>query len=399
MIIEPKIRGFICTTAHPDGCAQRVQEEIDYVQSKPPLTHGPKKVLVIGASTGYGLASRIAVAFGGSEAATIGVFFEKEPVGKRTGTAGWYNSVAFEAKATAVGLYAKSFNGDAFSDEMRQQVIKTIKEDWGGVDLVIYSVASPRRVHPKTGEIFKSVLKPIGKSFDSQTLNVTTNEIEMVHLEQATEKEIEDTVTVMGGEDWALWIEALQQEGLLLEGATTVAYSYVGPEITRAVYRQGTIGRAKEHLEATAKTLHAKLQPIHGQAFVAVNKALVTQSSSAIPVIPLYFVLLNKVMKEKGNYEGCIEQMVRLFWDRLGAKGAVPLDADGLIRMDDWETQADVQEEVVKRWQMMNNENLHKIADIKGYHAEFLRLFGFGVAGVDYTADVAIDPPLLSAVS
>ncbi len=396
MIIQPKIRGFICTTAHPVGCAQNVQEQIDYVEKHGKINNGPRKVLVVGASTGYGLASRIVAAFG-CGAATMGVFFEKEPEDKRTASAGWYNSVAFEQKAKQAGLYAKSFNGDAFSDEMKDQVVAAIKKDLGQVDLVIYSLASPRRQHPRTGQLAKSALKPIKQVYTGKTLDVSTNTLEPITLPLATPDEIEQTVSVMGGEDWQYWIDALEKDGLLSPGALTVAYSYLGPELTRTIYRDGTIGRAKDHLEATARKLDERLKKIKGRAFVSVNKALVTQSSSAIPVIPLYFVLLNKVMKANGTYEDCIAQIYRLFASRLYTGGPIPVDEHGLVRVDDLELRPDVQAEVNKRWEKLTNENLSHLADITGYHEEFLRLFGFGLKGVDYSADVEYQQKLPSA--
>lgn len=387
MIIQPKIRGFICTTAHPVGCARSIQEQIDYVKKQGTVEHGPRRALIIGASNGYGLASRIVSAFG-CGASTIGVFFEKEPEDKRTASAGWYNSVAFEQKAGQAGLYAKSFNGDAFSDDIKKKVVDAIKKNMGQVDLVIYSLASPRREHPKTGQLAKSALRPINNVYTGKTLDVTTNTLESVTLPLATQEEIEQTVSVMGGEDWEYWIDALEKDGLLSPGALTVAYSYMGPELTRSIYREGTIGRAKDHLEATARKLDERLKKIKGRALVSINKALVTQSSSAIPVIPLYFVLLNKVMKTKGIYEDCIAQIYRLFATRLYAGGLIPVDEQGLIRVDDFELRADVQSEVNTRWEKLTNENLFQLADIDGYHEEFLRLFGFGLKGVDYNADV-----------
>lgn len=398
MIIQPKIRGFICTTAHPVGCAQNVQEQIDYVKKQGKIGHGPRRALIIGASNGYGLASRIVSAFG-CGAATVGVFFEKEPEDKRTASAGWYNSVAFEQKARQAGLYARSFNGDAFSDDIKKRVVDAIKEDLGQVDLVIYSLASPRRQHPRTGQLAKSALKPINSIYTGKTLDVSTGTLEPVTLPQATSEEIEQTVSVMGGEDWEYWIDALEKNGLLGQGAMTVAYSYMGPELTRSIYREGTIGRAKDHLEATARRLDERLKKIKGRALVSVNKALVTQSSSAIPVIPLYFVLLNKVMKTKGIYEDCIAQIYRLFAARLYAGGPIPVDGQGLIRVDDFELRADVQSEVNERWEALTNENLARFADLDGYHEEFLRLFGFGLTGVDYNADVDHAQKLPSAVS
>ena len=384
MIISPKIRGFICTTAHPEGCAAHVQEQIDYVKSKPALTGAPKKVLVIGSSTGYGLASRIVPAYGGG-AATIGVFFEKEGEENRTGTAGWYNSVAFEKAAAKEGLYAKSLNGDAFSTEMKQRVVEAIKADLGQVDMVIYSLASPRRTDPVTGEVYKSVLKPTGVTYTNKNLNTDKKEITEVTIEPANEDEIAQTVKVMGGEDWKLWIDALAEAGALAEGFKTVAYSYIGPELTWAIYTDGTIGRAKLHLEETAKDMNAAFGP--GTAVVSVNKALVTQASSAIPVVPLYISILYKIMKAKGIHEGCIEQIHRLFAERFGAEGGPSLDEKGRIRIDDWEMRPEVQEEVNRVWDKVTTATIDDVADFEGYQKEFYRLFGFGLEGVDYAAD------------
>ena len=394
MIIQPKIRGFICTTAHPVGCAKNVKDQINYVQKQPAVVNGPKKVLVVGASTGYGLSSRIVAAFG-CRAATVGVFFEKPAEGKRTATAGWYNSVAFEKEARETGLYSKSINGDAFSDEIKQQAAAIIKKDLGQIDCLIYSLAAPRRVHPKTGAIAKSALKPIGAPYTNKSIDFDTRQIIEVSLGMATPEEITQTVSVMGGEDWQMWIEALASQNLLAQGIRTVAYSYIGPEVTRTVYRQGTIGAAKDHLEKTAKKLDQKLKSKNGHALVSINKALVTQSSSAIPFIPLYFILLNKVMKEKGIHEGCIEQMYRLFAKRLYTLDGIATDSEGRIRLDDFEMRADIQEEVAKRWQKVNTENINQVADMSGYHSDFLRLFGFGIDNVDYSSDVEHDIQLL----
>ncbi len=385
MIIQPKIRGFICTTAHPTGCAKNVTDQIEYVKSKG-KKEGPKKVLVIGASTGYGLASRIAAAFGYG-AATIGVFFEKPGTPNHTATAGWYNSVAFTREAAQAGLYAKSINGDAFSDQIKNETIELIKKDLGTVDLVVYSLASPRRTHPKTGETFSSVIKPVGKPFQNKSVNFHTGEVTQVSLDPATDEEIHQTVQVMGGEDWEWWMHALREANVLADGVNTVAYSYIGPELTKAVYRDGTIGRAKDHLEATAGKLTDYLQPIGGHAYVSVNKAVVTQSSSAIPVVPLYISLLFKVMKEKGTHEGCIEQMHRLFADKLYTGKETELDDQGRIRLDDLEMRDDVQDEVSKLWATVTSDNLASLSDIEGYREEFMKLFGFGLHGVDYEAD------------
>lgn len=385
MIVAPKIRGFICTTAHPDGCAKHVAEQIAVVKDRGPIENGPKKVLVIGASTGYGLASRIAAGFG-SNAATIGVFFEKPGSDDRTATAGWYNSAAFEKEAKAAGLYAKSFNGDAFSDEMKTQVIAAIKEDLGQVDCVIYSLASPRRTHPKTGEVLRSVLKPIEESYTNKNLNTNTGVVDEITIEPAVGNDAAHTIGVMGGEDWEMWMDALLAENLIAPGTQTLAYSYIGPELTWPIYKNGTIGKAKEDLERVQRALDEKLAPLGGKAWVSVNKALVTQASSAIPVVPLYISLLYKVMKAAGSHEDCIEQMDRLFRDRLAANNPQP-DELGRIRVDDWEMAPDVQKLVIGRWHEVTTENLSEFADIDGYQTSFLRLFGFGLDGVDYDAD------------
>lgn len=393
MIIAPKTRGFICTTAHPEGCAANVQSQIDYVKSQPPLANAPKKVLVIGSSTGYGLASRIVPAFGGG-ASTVGVFFEKPGTDRKTGSAGWYNSVAFEKAAHEAGLYAKSFNGDAFSNEIKDQVIATIKEDLGQIDCIVYSLASPRRTDPTDGEIYKSVLKPIGESYSQKNLNTDTGEVNSVTIEPAEGDDVANTVKVMGGEDWELWLAALKDAGVLADGFQTVAYSYIGPELTFPIYTNGTIGKAKEHLEASAARMNSEFG--EGTAYVSVNKALVTQASSAIPVVPLYISLLYKVMKEKGNHEGCIEQIERLFSEHLAGAGAPALDEKGRIRIDDWEMGEDVQAAVAGAWEKVTTENLSELSDFSGYRSEFLRLFGFGLEGVDYERDTNPERPLPS---
>jgi len=385
MIIEPRMRGFICLTAHPAGCEQNVKNQIAYVQSKGAID-GPKRVLVIGASTGFGLASRITSAFG-SNASTIGVFFEKAPAEGKTASPGWYNSAAFEKEATKAGLYAKSINGDAFSDEVKQQAIDLIKADLGQIDLVIYSLASPVRMHPKTGVLHRSTLKPIGGTFTNKTVDFHTGNVTQVSIEPANQEDIDNTVVVMGGEDWAMWMNALKDANVLAEGATTVAYSYIGPEVTEAVYRKGTIGRAKDHLEATAFEISKDLAPLNGKAYVSVNKALVTQASSAIPVIPLYISLLYKIMKAEGIHEGCIEQIQRLYQQRLYTGQAVPTDDKGRIRIDDWEMRDDVQAKVAALWKESTTESLPEIGDLAGYKQDFLNLFGFGFEGVDYLAD------------
>lgn len=385
MIIEPRMRGFICLTAHPEGCEQNVKNQIEYVQSKGHI-EGAKKVLVIGASTGFGLASRITSAFG-SGAATIGVFFEKPPLEGKTASPGWYNSAAFEKEAHKAGLYAKSVNGDAFSNEVKKQTLDLIKADLGQVDLVIYSLASPVRLHPVTGVLHRSVLKPIGTTYTNKTVDFHTGLVSEISIEPCQEDDIANTVAVMGGEDWAMWIDALKADNLLAPGATTVAYSYIGPSLTEAVYRKGTIGRAKDHLEATAFEITKSLSDVQGQAFVSVNKALVTQASSAIPVIPLYISLLYKIMKEEGIHEGCIEQIQRLYQDRLYTESEVPVDEKGRIRIDDWEMRDDVQEKVATLWKQATTESLPEIGDLEGYKKDFLNLFGFEFEGVNYKAD------------
>jgi enoyl-[acyl-carrier protein] reductase/trans-2-enoyl-CoA reductase (NAD+) len=385
MIIEPRMRGFICLTSHPKGCEQNVKNQIAYVKSKGPI-EGAKKVLVIGASTGFGLASRITSAFG-SNAATIGVFFEKPASEGKTASPGWYNSAAFEEEAHKAGLYAKSINGDAFSKEIKQQTLDMIKADLGQVDLVIYSLASPVRVHPVTGVTHRSVLKPIGKSFSNKTVDFHSGVVSNISIEPCNEDDIANTIAVMGGEDWSMWMEDLKAANLLAHGAMTVAYSYIGPSLTEAVYRKGTIGRAKDDLEATAFSITDSLKDIGGKAYVSVNKALVTQASSAIPVIPLYISLLYKIMKEEGIHEGCIEQIQRLFSERLYSGSPVPTDENGRIRIDDWEMRPDVQEKVAKLWTQAVTENLSEIGDLEGYRKDFYHLFGFDFDGVDYKAD------------
>jgi enoyl-[acyl-carrier protein] reductase/trans-2-enoyl-CoA reductase (NAD+) len=379
------MRGFICLTAHPAGCEQNVKNQIAYVQSKGSID-GPKRVLVIGASTGFGLASRITSAFG-SNAATLGVFFEKAPAEGKTASPGWYNSAAFEKEATKAGLYAKSINGDAFSNEVKQQAIDLIKADMGQIDLVIYSLASPVRMHPGTGVLHRSTLKPIGGTFTNKTVDFHTGNVTQVSIEPAIQEDIDNTVVVMGGEDWSMWMNALKDANVLAEGATTVAYSYIGPEVTEAVYRKGTIGQAKDHLEATAFEISKDLASLNGKAYVSVNKALVTQASSAIPVIPLYISLLYKIMKAEGIHEGCIEQIQRLFQNRLYNGQAVPTDDKGRIRIDDWEMREDVQAKVAALWKESTTESLPEIGDLAGYKQDFLNLFGFGFEGVDYLAD------------
>ena len=395
MIIEPKIRGFVCVTAHPEGCARHVADQINVVRQHGPITGGPKRVLVLGASTGYGLASRITAAFG-SSAATIGVFFERPGAPDKPATAGWYNSAAFEKEATAAGLYARSFNGDAFSDAIKSEVIAAIKADLGTVDAVIYSLASPRRTHPRTGQNFRSVLKPIEQSFTAKNLNTDRKLVDTVTIDPASPEEVAHTIAVMGGEDWEMWMDALQEAGALAPGVQTAAYSYIGPELTWPVYKNGSIGKAKEDLERAAAALTTKLAPLGGHAWVAVNKAVVTQASSAIPVVPLYISLLFDVMKAKGNHEDCIEQIDRLFRDHLYASKGPQTDQSGRIRVDDWEMGEAIQSEVMRRWDEVTSDNLEELADYQGYQENFLRLFGFGLPGVDYAADLNPEVPIPS---
>lgn len=390
MVIKPKVRGFVCITAHPAGCAANIEEQIAYVKAHGPLPKGPKKVLVIGASTGYGLASRIAAAFG-SGAATIGVFFERPSEPDKPATPGWYNSAAFTKAAKAAGLYAKNFNGDAFSDALKTEVLAAIKADLGQVDLIVYSLASPRRTHPKTGVVHKSTLKPVGQSYTNKTVDTDKGIVSEITIEPANETEIADTQAVMGGEDWEMWINALDEAKLIAPGATSVAYSYIGPSVTWPVYKNGTIGLAKNDLERAAKSINATLKCNgYGRAFISVNKALVTQASSAIPVVPLYISMLYKVMKAKGNHEGCIEQIDRLYRTQMYGGTGLLFDDAGRVRIDDWEMQPDVQEAVSKLWPDVCTENLAELTDIAGYRSEFLKLFGFGIEGVNYEAD--IDP-------
>ena len=387
MIVKSRMRGFISLTAHPVGCEQSVLKQIKYVKSKGKI-EGPKRVLVIGASTGFGLASRITSAFA-NDAATIGVFFEKAPQPEKTATPGWYNSAAFSKAAKAEGLYAKSINGDAFSDEVKQKTIDLIKADLGKVDMIVYSLASPVRTHPVTGVTHRSVLKPIGKPYSNITVDFHSGVVSPVTIEPCTdEQEIENTVAVMGGEDWEMWIDALHKADVLADNVITMAYSYIGPSVTEPIYRKGTIGRAKDHLEATAVSLTEKLNRIGGKAYVSVNKALVTQASSAIPIIPLYITVLFKVMKAKGIHEGCIEQIQRLYADKLFNGSEVPTDEAGRIRIDDWEMREDVQKEIFGDWESLSTETVHQLGDLRGYTKEFKNLFGFGYKEVDYHLDV-----------
>lgn len=386
MIIKPRTRGFICTTSHPVGCAHKVQEQIEYVKARP-LNKGPRNVLVIGASTGYGLSARIVAAFGNG-ANTVGVYRPSQASGTRTASAGWYNSAAFEKAAQEAGLQSFSVTGDAFSQETKLKTAELISKQLGQVDLVVYSVATARKTDAATGQIYNSVLKPIGESYTNKTVNFHTGEISMVTLDPANEQEIAETVAVMGGDDWKSWIDVLHQAGVLAEDAITVAYSYMGPQLTQRIYREGTIGQAKDHLEATAKQLNEQLAPGGGQAYVVVSKALVTQSSSAIPVVPLYMSALYKVMKEKGLHEGTIEQMHRLFSDKLYVDTEPDVDPEGRIRIDDLEMREDVQAEVAKLWNELTSENVYELTDLEGFRREFFQLFGFETEGVDYEEDV-----------
>jgi len=390
VIIQPKIRGFICTTTHPVGCEANVRQQIATVKAGGPIANGPKRVLVIGASSGYGLCSRITAAFG-CGAATIGVFFEKPGSEKKTGTAGWYNSAAFDKCAKEEGLYSKSLNGDAFSHEAKQKTIDLIKADLGQVDLVVYSLASPVRKLPDSGELVRSCLKPIGETYRSTAVDTNRDTIIETEVEPATAQEIADTVTVMGGQDWELWIDALEQAGVLADGARTVSYSYIGTDITWPIYWDGALGKAKMDLDRAATELNTRLAAKGGSANVAVLKSVVTQASSAIPVMPLYIAMAFKVMKEKGIHEGCIEQINRLFRERLFREDQQPgaTDDGNRFRLDDWELRDDVQNACRAIWPAVTTENLRELTDYQGYKDEFLRLFGFGLDGVDYAADVS----------
>jgi len=386
MIIKPRVRGFMCVTTHPTGCEANVSQQIDYVKAQGAITDGPKRVLVIGASTGYGLASRITAAFGAG-AATLGIFFEKEGIDRKPGTAGWYNSAAFHKFAEAEGLYAKSINGDAFSDEIKEKTIAQIKADLGQIDLVVYSLASPRRQHPKTGVVHNSTLKPIGKDVTQRGVNTDKETIENFTLTAASDEEINNTVAVMGGEDWQMWIDALDDAGVLADGAKTTAYTYLGDRLTWDIYWHGTIGAAKKDLDKRVINIRERLAAKGGDARVSVLKAVVTQASSAIPVMPLYLALLFKVMKSDGSHEGCIEQVYGLFKNSL--YGAEPIrDEEGRLRADGPEMRPEIQDAVAKMWEAVSTENLLETTDFAGYKREFLRLFGFEIDGVDYDADV-----------
>ncbi|HDM8039276.1 TPA: trans-2-enoyl-CoA reductase family protein [Vibrio fluvialis] len=389
MIIKPKIRGFICTTTHPVGCEANVKEQIAYTKAQGPIENAPKRVLVVGSSSGYGLSSRIAAAFGGG-AATIGVFFEKPGTDKKPGTAGFYNAAAFDKLAHEAGLYAKSLNGDAFSNEAKQKAIELIKQDLGQIDLVVYSLASPVRKMPETGELVRSALKPIGETYTSTAVDTNKDVIIEASVEPATEQEIEDTITVMGGQDWELWMQALEEAGVLADGCKTVAYSYIGTELTWPIYWDGALGRAKMDLDRASAALNAKLAAKGGSANVAVLKSVVTQASSAIPVMPLYIAMVFKKMREEGIHEGCMEQIFRLFNERLYKEdGSAPeTDEKNRLRLDDWELRDDIQQHCRNLWPQITSENLKELTDYELYKEEFLKLFGFGIEGVDYDADV-----------
>ena len=386
MIIKPRVRGFICVTTHPAGCAANVRNQIDYVRAQGPIAGGPKRVLVLGASTGYGLAARISAAFG-CGAQTLGVFYERAPEGGKPGTAGWYNSAAFHEAAQAAGLYAKSINGDAFSDEIKQKTIEAIRRDLGQVDQVVYSLAAPRRTHPRTGEVYNSTLKPVGAPVTLRGLDTDREVVRESVLEPATQAEIDATVAVMGGEDWQMWIDALLEAGVLAEGATTTAFTYLGEKITHDIYWNGSIGAAKKDLDRKVLDIRARLAARGGDARVSVLKAVVTQASSAIPMMPLYLSLLFKVMKEQGTHEGCIEQVYGLYRDSICGPAPI-LDEEGRLRADRKELDPEVQARVQALWPQVTSENVYQLTDFAGYKQEFLRLFGFEVEGVDYEADV-----------
>ena len=385
MIIKPRVRGFMCITSHPVGCENNVVEQINYIKRQEPIA-GPKRVLVIGSSTGYGLSARITAAFG-CGAATLGVFFEKPGTERKPGTAGWYNSAAFHKHADASGIYAKSINGDAFSDEVKQRAIETIKADLGQIDLVIYSLAAPRRQHPKTGEVFNSTLKPVGKNISMRGINTDKETIQEFSLEAASEQEIEDTVAVMGGEDWQMWLDALGNAGVLAKGAKTTAFTYIGEKMTWDLYWDGTIGQAKKDLDTKVISIREALAKSGGDARVSVLKAVVTQSSSAIPIMPLYLAMLFREMKADGSHEGCIEQLYRLFTEGLYAE-TPRFDEEGRLRMDELELRPEIQAAVAQSWAKISTDNLRQLTDFAGYKHEFLALFGFDISGIDYEADV-----------
>ncbi len=385
MIIKPRVRGFMCITTHPTGCEVNVKNQIDTIKSQGAID-SPKRVLVIGSSTGYGLAARITAAFGGG-ASTLGIFFEKPGTDRKPGTAGWYNSAAFHSYAEAEGLYAKSINGDAFSNEVKEKTIATIKEDLGQVDLVIYSLAAPRRQHPVTGEVFNSTLKPVGKNISMRGINTDKEEIQEFSMEAASQQEIDDTVAVMGGEDWEMWMDALAEAGVLADGAKTTAFTYIGDKITWDLYWDGTIGQAKKDLDARVIGIRDKLAAHGGDARVSVLKGVVTQASSAIPIMPLYLAMLFKEMKTRGTHEGCIEQLYRLFTECLYSDSP-RTDEEGRLRVDELEMDPEVQSAVAAAWSEISTENLISSTDFKGYKQDFLNLFGFEIEGVDYEAEV-----------
>ncbi len=388
MVVKPKIRNNVCLSAHPVGCARQVHEQIEYVRAKEPI-QGSKSALIIGASNGYGLAARIVSSFG-SGAETLGIAYEKPGSEKRPGTAGWYNNLAFEQEAGESGFGAWSINNDAFSDEVKDEAVSMIDEHMGTVDLVVYSIAAPRRIDAGTGQIYSSALKPIGKPFTSKIVDMQSGEVREITAEPASQQEIEHTVKVMGGEDWNKWIEFLDRGNVLASSLLTVAFSYIGPEITAPMYREGTIGKAKEDLEKTAETINRRFGVRGVRAVISVNKALVTRASAVIPAVPLYISLLYRVMKRKGLHEGCIHQMYRLFHDFLYAEKPKPADSEGRIRLDDWEMREDVQREVLELWSQVDSRNIEKLSDIEGFREEFLRHHGFGMKGVDYESDVSV---------
>jgi enoyl-[acyl-carrier protein] reductase / trans-2-enoyl-CoA reductase (NAD+) len=398
MIVKPKVRGFVCVTTHPAGCEAHVREEIEFVRKQGPIASGPQRVLVVGASTGYGLSSRIVPTYAWG-AKTIGVFYERPSVENRPGTAGWYNSCFFKQIAQADGHYAVNVNGDAFSDAIKQKTADRIEQDWGQVDLIIYSLASPRRTDPKTGEVYNSVIRPIGDTlFTGKSIDTDKEEVIVASIEPATPEQVRQTVKVMGGEDWELWIDYLGRRGLLAPGFQTVAYSYIGPQQTWPVYRDGTIGMAKKDLERAAQSMNERYNSLQAKAFVSVNKAVVSQASAAIPVVPLYISIMLKVMEEKGVNESIVQQIDRLYRDHLFGKQLADPSKDFRIRIDDLELREDVQAEILKIWDRIDTGNLHTLSAFQGYKDEFLKLFGFGYDGVDYDAEVEthiVDPEVI----
>ena len=395
MIIRPRVRGFVCVTTHPTGCARNVAAQIAHAEASP-IANPPRSVLVLGSSTSYGLGSRISLAFGG-RAATFGVFFDRAPRGRRPGTAGWYNTAAFETAASRAGLTSACYNGDAFSHEAKERVVDVLRRDFPPVDCVVNSLAAPRRTHPDTGERFTSVLKPIGAPYRSRTLNTDRGEVTEVELDPASREEVDATVAVMGGEDWRMWMDALRDGGVLAPDCRTFAYSYIGPELTWPIYRDGAIGRAKDDLHRTAQQLDKELAAGGGGARIAVMKAVVTQASAAIPVVPLYVSILYRIMKANGDHEGPMEQAHRLYGGKVYGAGGIRADADGFIRLDDLEMKPETQAEVMRVWDSISTESLGRDADFEGYRAAFLQLFGFEVPGVDYDEDVdtLVDIPTL----